>query len=471
MTGALADYLNGALARSSAPVEGAEGAVACRELIARAEAVAQELTATRIAPAEPVLAVTANRPADLATMLGIWLAGGVVVPLHADAAPSTADAVQCVTGARLRVAPGRIDAVADAPPPERELLRDAALVIFTSGTTGRPKGVVIGHDRFAAKLGVLDRLLGLAGEDKVVVPLQLTFIFGIWVSALALGRGARLVLIPKFTPDAVSRALGRDGTVLAAVPTMLRAMMGTKLEAPALRAILTGGELLAAPLGESVRAALPRSGIYDLYGLTETGSCDFCLPPAGREAGAGSIGRPTEGVDIRIVGEDGRPAPSGTAGELLIRSPFGMLGYLDDPALTAASFDGGYFRTGDLGRMRADGRVEIAGRLKDIISRGGNKIAPAEIDAVLAAHPGVAAALTAGVPDERLGEAVWAIVVPKPGADLTAEALRRWAAERLEKYKVPDAIHVRDALPLGPTGKVQRSGVARAALSGPKGEG
>jgi len=465
VTGALADYLGGVLARSSMAVEGPDGAVACAHLVMLAEAVAGELTASGVAPAEPVLAVTANRPQDLATMLGIWLAGGVVVPLHADAAASTAQGVQRAVGARLRVAPGRIDRLTDAPPPERALLREAALVIFTSGSTGKPKGVVIGHDRFVAKLDVLDRLLGLRAEDKVVVPLQLTFIFGIWASLLSLNCGARLVLIAKFTPDTVSRSLSQGATVLAAVPTMLRAMTGTKLDARSLRAILTGGELLPATLGESVRAALPRAGIYDLYGLTETGSCDFCLPPDERSAGAGSIGHPTEGVHFRVVGEDGHQSPIGATGELCIRSPFGMLGYLDDPTLTASSFDGHYFRTGDLARMRADGRVEIAGRLKDIISRGGNKIAPAEIDAVLAAHPDVAAALTAGVPDARLGEAICAIVVAKPGSDLTAEALRHWAAERIEKYKVPDAIHFRDALPLGPTGKVQRSGVAQVALA------
>jgi long-chain acyl-CoA synthetase len=470
VTGALANYLQQALARSPAALAGADGAVLPEHLIAQAQAIAGALSAAGIAPAEPVLAVTANRPADLATMLGIWLAGGVVVPLHADAAAATADGLQRAVGARLRVAPGRIDAVADTPPPERDLLRGAALVIFTSGSTGRPKGVVIGHDRLAAKLAVLDRLLDLSAQDKVVVPLQLTFIFGIWVSLLALHRGARLVLVPKFTPEALARALGRDGTVLAAVPTMLRAMTAARLEAAALRAILTGGELLPAALGEGVRAAFPRAGIWDLYGLTETGSCDFCLPAAGRDAGAGSIGRPTEGVAFRVIGEDGRPAPDGATGELAIRTPFGMLGYLDDPALTAASFRDGYFGTGDLARVRSDGRVEIAGRLKDIISRGGNKIAPAEIDALLCAHPGVAAALTAGVPDERLGEAIWAIVVPEPGAALTADALRAWAAERIERYKVPDAIHFRDALPLGPTGKVQRAGVARAARSGARGE-
>ena len=205
--------------------------------------------------------------------------------------------------------------------------------------------------------------------------------------------------------------------------------------------------------------------MYDLYGLTETGSCDFCLPPADQADGAGSIGRPTEGVDFRLVGADGRPVTDGGQGELCIRTPFGMLGYLDDPDLTAGSFIDGYLRTGDLARVRGDGRVEIVGRLKDIVSRGGNKIAPAEIDALLCSHPDVAAALCAGVPDARLGEAMHAVVVPKANAALTPEALRQWVATRIEKYKVPDAIYLRDALPLGSTGKVRRAGVAEIALA------
>jgi long-chain acyl-CoA synthetase len=175
------------------------------------------------------------------------------------------------------------------------------------------------------------------------------------------------------------------------------------------------------------------------------------------------VGRPTERVEFRLIAEDGQPAPGGIPGELCVRTPFGMLGYLDDPALTTASFREGYIRTGDLARVRADGRVEIVGRLKDIISRGGNKIAPAEIDALLSSHPSVAAALSAGVPDARLGEAICAIVVLKPDAVLTADALRQWAVEHTEKFKVPDVIHFRDALPVGPTGKVLRSRVAQVA--------
>jgi acyl-CoA synthetase (AMP-forming)/AMP-acid ligase II len=471
VTGALAHYLADALGRSQSPIEGIDGAaVSARNVLSKARAIARDLSA--VAPGEPVLATIANAPVDFAAMLGIWLAGGVVVPVHANAGALAAEAVQQATGARLRVNLDRIESVSMGNPPAREHLRDAALIIFTSGSTAKPKGVVIGHDRMAAKLAVLDRLVRLTAQDTIVVPLRLTFIFGIWVSLLAVGSGARLVLVPKFTPEGLAQSLGPRGTVLAAVPTMLRGLLADgAIAAPTLRTILTGGETLGAALGGSLRAELPQAGVYDLYGLTETGSCDFCLPPAEHADGAGSIGRPTEQVAFRLIGEDGRPVPDGAQGELAIRTPFGMLGYLDDPTLTAGSFSDGYFLTGDLASERSDGRVEIVGRLKDIISRGGNKIAPAEIDALLCSHPDVAAALCAGVPDPRLGEAIHAVVVPRANAALTAEDLRRWAAERIERYKVPDAIYVRDALPVGSTGKVLRAGVAQLALAGASREG
>src|SRR5262249_23665839 len=155
------------------------------------------------------------------------------------------------------------------------------------------------------------------------------------------------------------------------------------------------------------------AAIYDLYGLTETGSCDFCLTPAGQPDGFGTIGRPTEGVAFRL-------APDG---ELQIRTPYGMLGYLDDPDLTQASFADGYSKTGALARVAASGNVALVGRAKDIVSRGGHKIAPLEIDNLLAEHPDVAAALCAGVPDERLGEVIHAVVVPRAGSRLDTAAL------------------------------------------------
>jgi acyl-CoA synthetase (AMP-forming)/AMP-acid ligase II len=143
-----------------------------------------------------------------------------------------------------------------------------------------------------------------------------------------------------------------------------------------------------------------------------------------------------------------------------------MLGYLDDADLTAASFADGYFKTGDLARLRPDGFVELVGRAKDIVSRGGHKIAPLEIDNLLAEHPDIAAALCAGVPDERLGEIIHAVVVPRAGAQIDAGALRDWMLARTERYKVPDVFHVRDALPAGGTGKADRRAVARLADGG-----
>jgi long-chain acyl-CoA synthetase len=167
-------------------------------------------------------------------------------------------------------------------------------------------------------------------------------------------------------------------------------------------------------------------------------------------------------VTYRIA-DNGVPVAGGAAGELQIRTQFGMLGYLDDPQLTAASFDNGYFKTGDLARLRADGFVELVGRAKEIVSRGAMKIAPLEIDHLLAEHPDVAAALCAGVPDERLGEVLHAVVVPRAGAQIDVAALREWMLARTERYKVPDVFHVRDSLPAGTTGKADRRAIAEMA--------
>ena len=169
MTGVLGRYLADALAHSKAPIAGGGGvATSLEALLARAQAIMRGLSA--IEPGEPILATISNTPMDLAAMLGIWLAGGVVVPLEASAAAITAERLQQATGARFRVEPAGVASLATGQPPPRELLREAALVIFTSGSTGQPKGVVIAHDRMAGKLGVLDRLIGLSAADQVVVP-------------------------------------------------------------------------------------------------------------------------------------------------------------------------------------------------------------------------------------------------------------------------------------------------------------
>jgi long-chain acyl-CoA synthetase len=462
MSGALAEILRDALKPAGCAIASTSGESQQGDsLLALAERVRRALADLNVAPHEPVHVSIGNRPADLGALLGIWQAGAVAVPIHTLAASSTIARVQRISRARFLLDGDRLDAIGEAPPPDRALLRDAALVIFTSGSTGDPKGVVIGHQRLAEKLAVLDRLLNIASNDVVLLPLQLVFIFGLWVSLLTLMKGARLVLVPKFTDEAMARGLA-EATVLAGVPSMFRTLLTYPgIAAPKLRAMFSGGEVLAPALAHAM-ARLAPAAIHDLYGLTETGSCDFHLGPAGQPQGFGTIGHPTDGVTFRIA-RDGAAVAARETGELQIRTPFGMLGYLDGTALTEASFEGGYFKTGDLARMTADGAVALIGRAKDIISRGGNKIAPLEIDNLLAEHPDIAAALCAGVADERLGEVIHAVIVTRAGARLDATALRDWLLARTERFKVPDVFHFREALPSGASGKADRRAVAQLA--------
>jgi malonyl-CoA/methylmalonyl-CoA synthetase len=217
---------------------------------------------------------------------------------------------------------------------------------------------------------------------------------------------------------------------------------------------MAGGEVLPAELGRRLLAHWPMAGLGDIYGLSETGTSDFFIAPETYDTAAGSIGRPGDGIETRIA-EDG---------ELRIRSPWRMVGYLDAPEATAAAFDSdGYFRTGDLATRDAHGNTRLIGRAKELINRGGMKVAPLEVEAALGAHPDVAACLVAGVPDTATGEAVVACVVPTRSVDAEprcdTEQLREWLGERLERYKVPSQILLVDSLPTGRTGKADRGAV------------
>ena len=451
-------------------LEDAQLSLSYADLAAAARAIADDLRAHKVQPNEPVLVGVANEPRDIAAFLGVWAAGGVAVPVSRDAPAAVREATRAATGARLMLGNGGATGLGGHPPPARPLLAGAAFIIFTSGSTGAPKGVVLGHAAFASKLREIDSVLGFASDTHALLVLQINFVFGIWFSLLTLMKGGRVFMRQRFDPvTAFADLAERRITDAAFVPTMLRRIVATDaaLLSPYLsrvnvNRIHTGGEPFSPALGQRIRELLPETTIIDIYGLTETASSDFFLVTKGGEPFSGGIGRVSKREEFRIADANGREAPAGEPGEMQIRTPFIMNGYLDRPELTRDAFAGDFFRTGDLARMRPDGTVELVGRAKDIIVRGGAKISPLELDGLIAQHPAVAAALTVGIPDEITGERIHVLVVPRNESAIDEKELRQWVSDRLERFKRPDVYHFGSELPTGRTGKVDRDALRRS---------
>jgi len=451
-------------------LDGDGGAMSYAALDRAAGEIAAALRRGGIAPDEPALLRVSNRSSDIPGFLGVWRGGGVVVPVHRSAVAASFEEVLRRSGARFLIDGTEVVRLERPAPPPRPILSGAALVVFTSGTTGEPKGVVLSHEGFAGKLAAIDSVLAFTDETRTLLVLQLTFSFGQWVSLLTLMRGGTLVLHEKFDGRRVLATLGTARIDrLGVIPTMLRAMLPILRgpEGPMLlealgadgiaRLFMAGGEPLPYPLGRLFREIVPRLALCDIYGLTETNTSDFILPRDEQDRFPGTIGRPSPGVAFAIHDGEGRAMPAGQAGELVIKTPFIMKGYLDRPDLTAAAFRGEYFRTGDLAEATPEGVVRLVGRAKELILRAGNKISPIEVERAFLDHPEIAEALATGLPDPLLGEAIHLLVVPVPGASPTAQALRAWASGRLDKYKIPDAVHIGPAIPLGRTGKADRA--------------
>jgi long-chain acyl-CoA synthetase len=440
----------------------------------QAEIVSGLLSQAGLLPDEPVLVHVSNDPLDLAAFLGVWMAGGVVVPVHRTAPVAVLATAGRKSRARFLIdmlpspdrSPAPLCLISTELPPERPLLRDAAFIIFTSGSTGAPKGVVLSHTAFHGKIAQIDSLLHFQPQERVLLVLNITFSFGIWLSLLTLLRGGTLVMQDKFVSAPFLRTL-RDGGIarVGMVPTMMRVLFSDPALAPAiddaaaagtLRQIMIGGESLGHSLAATIRQRFAGTDLIDIYGLTETSTCDFFSFPATYARYPGCIGLPAPNVMFRIADGNGVEVAPGAVGELQIRSPYLMNGYLDEPELTATAFCGDWFRTGDLARHVGASVVEMMGRSKELISRGGNKVTPVEIEQLLCAHPDIAAAMAVGVADAVLGERIHALLIPRPGTALQIPALKNFLHDKLEKFKQPDIYYVADELPLGRTGKADR---------------
>jgi acyl-CoA synthetase (AMP-forming)/AMP-acid ligase II len=445
------------------------------ELLDAARSVAGLLRRAGLARDEPLHVRVSNHPLDLVAFFGAWLAGAVVVPVHRGSPALAAAQIAERTLARFEwdaLAAAPLRRLADEAPPPRGILAGSALVIFTSGSTGAPKGAVLSHRAFAGKLGAIQSMLGFGADERTLLVLNITFSFGIWVALLTLLHGGCLLPVEKFVPAAFLERLRAEAvTRVGVVPTMMRALVldcpaqalaqasGAIRAAGRLKSVMIGGESLGQGLGDTLRELFAPAALIDIYGLTETSTCDFFLMPPDATRYAGCIGRPAPGVEYRIRAEDG-----GGVGELCIRSPFLMNGYLGQPELDPVDAEG-WLATGDLARERAPGVVEIAGRKKELIVRGGNKIAPQEIEFACSAHPKVAAALAVGRLDERLGQRIHALVVPRDPS-LSAKELRAFLGQRLDKFKQPDMLYFARELPAGRTGKADRGRFAAMLEAG-----
>lgn len=333
-----------------------------------------------------------------------------------------------------------------------------ALLLQTSGTTGKPKWVPLTHANLLASIGNISATYQLSPADSTLLVMPLFHVHGLVGALLStLFSGGRVILAPRFSASQfVEWALAEKPTWYTAVPTIHRILLGhpemQNIPRGQFRFIRSCSSYLAPETKTRIEDLLG-TPLLEAYGMTEAAHqiASNPLPPA--DSLVGSVGQGT-GVEVAILGPDGDILAAGEKGEVAIRGQNVMNGYLNNPEANANAFAHGFLRTGDLGQIDTNGYITLLGRLKELINRGGEKISPAQIDDVLLEFTGVAKAVAFGVPDTMYGETVHAAVVPK--GTLTEEEILDYCREKLPRFMVPVKIHIVSELPLGPSGKVSR---------------
>jgi len=451
-----------------------------------------------IGPGDRVALLLPNTPAFPAAYFGVLALGATVVPVNALLKAeeivyilrhSGARAVLCAgsllgEGERAakraqvplltadadddgsRTALDRLAARAapvDAPVPRAP--DDIALILYTSGTTGRPKGVMLSHLNVVLNIDTtMLSPFAMHADDVLLGCLPLFHTFGqVCGMGTCFRAGATLVLMSRFTPAGALDLMVRENcTVVMGVPTMYIALLEAAAQdarRPPLARAYSGGSALPVRVLQDFETTFG-CPVYEGYGLTETSPCVAYNQRAWPRR-PGTVGKPIRGVEAEIAqaGTENRIVllPPGEVGEIVIRGHNVMAGYLDDPAATAAALVDGWFRSGDLGVKDAEGYLTIVDRKNDMIVRGGYNVYPREVEEILSRHPFVAQAAVIGVPDARYGQEIYAVIVPRPDAatdaSLAADIIA-WSRRRIASYKCPRRVEFTAALPLGPSGKV-----------------
>ncbi|OUS91542.1 class I adenylate-forming enzyme family protein [Rhodococcus sp. NCIMB 12038] len=448
-----------------------------RQFAQRVDAFAAQLSGHGVGRGDVIAIMLPNRAELLVALMAAWRIGAAATPVNptftaTEAEYQIADAAAVLvvnegpdapTGGRPTIA---VDDMATTPEPDwapgpTAGADDVALLIYTSGSTGRPKGVMLTHENLQFMSSSMVQHFSLTADDHCLLILPLFHVNAICVSFLTpMLAGGQLSVTGRFSParffDDVARL---RPTYFSAVPTIYALLVSqdAATDLSSLRFAVCG----AAPISkELLDRAEQRFGlaIVEGYGLTEGTCASACNPPGGVRK-LGTVGPALPGQTIAIVDESGAPAPVGTVGEVMIRGANVMRGYLGRPEETERTVVDGWLHTGDVGRLDEDGYLTLVDRIKDMIIRGGENIYPKEIENALATHDDVLEAAVIGAPHEVYGEVPVAYVVAYPDSPVTDDQLDEHLRDRLTKVKLPVAIHVVDALPRNPVGKIDKPGL------------